>query len=165
MTKTLILMRHAKSSWDDLSLSDHERSLNARGRRSATVLGQLLRSQALVPDEVLSSSSTRTQETYEELRLEVESTYTRALYLAGPMQMLDVLRGAHGKCVLMLGHNPGIAEFADQLVQKRPAHGRFADYPSGATTVMTFESEKWGDVKVGTGLVTNFAIPKELAEF
>ena len=165
MTLTLILMRHAKSSWDDLTLSDHERSLNSRGRRSATALGKWLRSQSLVPDEVLSSSSRRAQESFEGLRLEGEPTYTRALYLAGPMQMLDLLRGAQGKCVLMLGHNPGIAEFAQQLVQKRPANDRFSDYPSGATTVMIFESKKWGGIQVGTGLVRNFAIPRELAEF
>ena len=165
MTKTLILMRHAKSSWDDLTLGDHERSLNARGRLSAIALGEWLRSQDLMPDEVLSSSSTRTQETFEGLRFGLEPTYTRTLYHAGPAQMMGVLRKAHGQCVLMLGHNPGIAEFAKQLVQKCPAHDRFADYPSGATTVMTFECEKWGDVRVGTGLVAHFAIPRELAEF
>lgn len=165
MTKTLILMRHAKSSWDDLNVGDHERPLNTRGRRSAAALGQWLKGQGLLPDEVLSSSSRRTQETFEGLSLETIPTYTRALYHAGPAQMLGVLREAQGQCVLMLGHNPGIARFADQLVQKRPAHDRFADYPSGATTVMTFESSMWGNLQFGTGAVTQFIIPRELAEF
>ena len=165
MTHTLILMRHAKSSWDDLSLADHERSLNSRGRRSAAALGQWLRNQDLVPDEVLSSSSRRTQETFEGLRLETEPTYTRALYHAGPAQMLDVLRGAQGQCVLMLGHNPGIAGFAEQVLKTRPLHERFFDNPTGATTVMSFETEKWENVQLGTGTVTDFVIPRELPSF
>lgn len=165
MPHVLILMRHAKSSWDDLSLGDHDRPLNSRGRRSAAALGQWLKGQDLVPDEVLSSSSTRTQETFEGLGIEVEPTYSRALYHAGPPQMMEVLRGAHGQCVLMLGHNPGIAGFAEQLVKARPHHDRFFDYPSGATTVMSFETDTWKEVQYGTGRVENFAIPRELPEF
>jgi phosphohistidine phosphatase len=118
-----------------------------------------------VPDEVLSSSSRRTQETFEGLKLKTEPTYTRALYHAGPAQMLDVLRGAQGRCVLMLGHNPGIAGFAEQLLKTRPVHDRFFDYPTGATTVMSLETENWQNVQFGTGTVTEFVIPRELPVF
>lgn len=90
--------------------------------------------------------------------------YTRALYHAGPAQMLEVLRGASGNCVLLIGHNPGIAGFAEKLATAPPHHDRFADYPTGATTVMTFELGGWGNAQFGTGSITDFVIPRELAD-
>lgn len=161
---TLILMRHAKSSWDDPFLTDFERPLNKRGQRSAKALGDWLRANALVPDEVISSSSTRTGQTFEGLNLDTPVRFTRALYHAGPAQMWQVLAQAKGKRVLMLAHNPGIAEFAEQIVQTPPDHARFWDYPTGATVVVEFPVERWSDARSGTGRVTHFVIPRELLE-
>ncbi|WP_050929310.1 SixA phosphatase family protein [Aestuariivita boseongensis] len=161
---TLILMRHAKSSWDDPFLTDFERPLNKRGQRSAHALGDWLRAQDLVPDEVISSSSTRTGETFEGLGIDTPVRYTKALYHAGPGEMWQVLATATGKRVLMIGHNPGIAAFAEQIVQNPPEHARFWDYPTGAATVMEFDAENWGEVTLGSGRVTQFVIPRELLE-
>jgi len=159
---TLILMRHAKSSWDDPFITDFERPLNKRGHRSAKALGDWLRSEKLVPDEVISSSSTRTGQTFEGLELQTPVRFTRALYHAGPEQMWHVLAEATGTCVLMLAHNPGIAEFAERIVQTPPDHARFWDYPTGATVVVEFPADHWTDVRPGTGQVTHFVIPREL---
>ena len=76
--------------------------------------------------------------------------------------MLRVLRGATGARVLMLGHNPGIAEFAASLVTAPPAHERFDDYPTGATLVVRFEIGDWADLMPGTGAVVHFVILREL---
>ncbi len=161
---TLILMRHAKSSWDDPFITDFERPLNKRGHRSAKALGDWLRSQELVPDEVISSSSTRTGQTFDGLEVPTPVRFTRALYHAGPAEMWQVLAEAAGTCVLMLAHNPGIAEFAQQIVQTPPDHARFWDYPTGATLVVEFPVNAWAEAQSGKGAVTHFVVPRELSE-
>jgi len=162
--KRLILMRHAKSDWGDPMLPDHDRPLNKRGRRAATALGHWLRDNALQPDHVLCSSALRTQETCARLALPLEPDRQRALYLAEAPAMLRLLRAARGDTVLMIGHNPGIAEFAARLVATPPAHDRFDDYPTGATLVAAFEIDTWRDLQPGTGHVQHFVIPRELTD-
>ena len=78
--------------------------------------------------------------------------------------MLDVLRKARGRCVLMIGHNPGIADFAQRLVVTPPDHDRFGDYPTGATLVATFDAPDWAAVTWQTGRTIDFAIPRELTD-
>lgn len=160
--KTLILMRHAKSDWDDPRLSDHARPLNKRGRRSATALGKWLRKQALAPDQILCSSAIRTQETFVRLALPGTPDVLDSLYLAEPEQMLTELRRATGSIVLMIGHNPGIAHFAQALVATPPRHERFDDYPTGATLVVGFDINAWVDLRPGTGRVQHFITPGDL---
>jgi len=160
--KRLILMRHAKSSWEDLGQTDHDRPLNARGRRSADALGDWLRDQAYVPDEVLSSTSARTRETYERLRLAAEAKFIDALYHASADRLMAVLRRASGDTVLVLAHNPGIAWFAQEIASRPPEHPRFDDYPTGATLVAAFDIPDWDDLTRGTGQVLDFVIPREL---
>jgi phosphohistidine phosphatase len=126
MTRSLILMRHAKSSWGDPRFGDHDRPLSARGQRSACALGNWLRAQDLLPDQVLSSSARRTRETFAGLDIAVEAAFTEALYHAGPADLFKALRGATGRRVLMLGHNPGIAYFAAELLRIAPDHPRFS---------------------------------------
>jgi phosphohistidine phosphatase len=162
MTKTLILMRHAKSSWNAPAMRDHARPLNTRGQRSARALGDWLRTQAWTPDEVLSSSSQRTRETFAGLHIDAPARFTNDLYHAGPEQIRQVLAQANGEMVLILGHNPGIAEFAEELVQSPPDHERFLDYPTGATLVVRFEIERWEQIQPGTGQVLDFIVPRDL---
>ena len=109
--KRLILMRHAKSDWSGEALIDHDRALNDRGRANARALGDWLRDQGIVPDEVLCSSAMRTQETLAGLNLPggIKTTITRKLYLASLDQILSLLQRATGNSVLVLGHNPGSA--------------------------------------------------------
>lgn len=161
MGLTLILMRHAKSSWDNPG-PDHARPLNARGRRSATNLGHWLRAQGLVPDEALVSDAARTRETFERLRLEVTPRFLRDLYHAEAHEMMQVLAQAGGRCVLMVGHNPGIAELAEALAETPPDDGGFQRYPTGATTAYRFDAEGWGRIVPGEGVVTHFVVPRSL---
>ncbi|MAU52687.1 MAG: phosphoglycerate mutase [Roseovarius sp.] len=160
--KRLILMRHAKSDWADPALPDHARPLNKRGRRSARALGDWLRGAGLVPGEILCSTAARTQETCARLRLPRAPRLLDSLYMAGPEAMLDALRAAQADTVLMIGHNPGIAEFAARLVATPPAHPRFDDYPTGATLVADFEIADWADLAEHTGRAADFVIPREL---
>ena len=160
--KRLILMRHAKSSWGDPDEPDHDRPLNRRGQHSAEALGGWLRDNNYRPDQVLSSTATRTRETLDRVRLTAQAEFVDALYLAGAERMLAVLRQAKGDSVLMLGHNPGIAGLAQALVVPPPDHSRFFDYPTCATLVANFEIADWADLAPGTGRVRDFVIPREL---
>lgn len=162
MTRHLILMRHAKSDWGSAGQRDHDRPLNARGRTSAKALGRWLKARGTIPDEILCSSAQRTQETCALLDLATPPTLLRTLYLAEAHEMLAALRTATGSTVLMLGHNPGIAELAEDIVSDPPEHDRFADYPTGATLLAGFDIDDWGDLRPGTGQVEDFVIPREL---
>jgi phosphohistidine phosphatase len=166
MTLRLILTRHAKSAWDDPTLQDRDRPLNARGLRAAADLGAWLASRGHVPDEVLSSDALRTRQTWAGISPALpgtpEAALKPALYLAGPDVMLAVLRHAKGRVVMMLGHNPGIAEFAARIVARAPLHEGFAHYPTGATLVVSFEAEDWAEVGFGQGAVRDFVVPRDL---
>jgi len=164
MTRRLILMRHAKSSWGDPMLSDHARPLNGRGKRSATALGAWLRESDYLPDEVLCSSSVRTRETRDRLKLDAPTRFLDSPYHASPATMFKELSRANGACVLMLGHNPGIAGFAEDLVSHAPDHPRFADYPTCATLVVDFDVNDWSDMTHGSSAPLAFVIPRELTE-
>lgn len=165
MTRTLILTRHAKSSWDSPALSDHDRPLNKRGRKSAPAIASWLQENGWLPDEILSSSSARTRETWDRMGLQADKVcFRRTLYHAGPVDMLTELSGATEQTVLMLGHNPGIAAFASQIVRKPPEHARFCDYPTCATAVIRFNTNNWADIQWHSGDVLGFVTPRELLE-
>jgi phosphohistidine phosphatase len=162
--RRLILTRHAKSAWDDPSLPDHDRPLNRRGRRAALELGEWLHSRGYEPDQVLSSTATRTRETWSTaaiapLEVTPKIDHVSALYHASPDVMLKVLSKATGDTVMMLGHNPGIAEFARLLSARAPNHPDFARYPTAATLVVDFQITGWKDVKFGSGSVLDFYVP------
>lgn len=160
MSKTLILMRHAKSSWGTPALDDHDRPLSKRGRRSATALGEWMHTKGWLPDQVLSSSSVRTRETFAGLGFITPVHFTDDLFHAEPTKIRRVLATATGQTVLLLGHNPGIAELAEQLVETTPDHPKFHDYPSGATLIIRFDIEQWDHLQ--TGDVLDFTTPRDL---
>lgn len=167
MTLRLILTRHAKSSWDDPLMSDHDRPLNERGKAAAADLGNWLASRGYVPDQVLCSDALRTRKTWSGIAPALPGTpileLKPALYHAGPDVMLAVLRHATGKTVMMIGHNPGIAEFAHRIVARAPLNPEFQRYPTGATLVVDFAADSWADVSWSMGSVDDFIIPRELA--
>lgn len=163
MSRRLILVRHAKSSWSMPGLADHARPLNKRGRKSARAVGAWLKAQSHIPDEILCSTASRTRETRDLFAFDCETRFLDSLYHADTGDMLDVLRGATGRCVLLLGHNPGIGNLARCLVTAPPAHPRFADYPTCATLVAEFDINDWHDLRPASGRVAAFIIPRELA--
>lgn len=166
MTLRLILIRHAKSSWDDPLQADHDRTLNKRGQRNAPEIGAWLAERGYVPAEVVSSTARRTVETWEKMAEAFpEGTVMRrdpALYHASPDAMLKVLHHCAASPVLMLGHNPGIGEFAARLLAGAPKHPRFGDYPTCATLVADFDADDWASVVFGTGRPVDFVIPADL---
>ncbi len=167
MTKRLILTRHAKSSWDDPLMNDHDRPLNERGKMAAADLGAWLASRGYVPQEVLCSDALRTRKTWSGIAPALPGTpvlaLKPALYHAGPDVMLAVLRHARADTVMMIGHNPGIAEFAQRLVARAPLNPEFQRFPTGATLVADFAIESWEEAGWGMAAVDDFIIPREMA--
>jgi phosphohistidine phosphatase len=166
MSLTLILTRHGKSDWDAPG-GDHARPLNARGRAAAGAVAGWLAEKEWRPELVLSSDALRTRQTWAQMapRLgAVPVDWRRRLYLAEPGTMLRVLReaGRGRRVLLLLGHNPGIAQLAQALLAEAPAHPRFADFPTCATLVARFDAADWGAVRSGSGRVLDFVVPREL---
>lgn len=164
--RRLIVMRHAKSSWADAGQRDLDRPLNKRGRRAAGLLGRWLEDKGLVPDQALVSSARRTQETWAGIVAVVgprETRYLPELYHAGPDMMLEIVQRAPDvACLLVLGHQPGIAAFAGRLLSGPPADPAFAKYPTGATTVIDLDIPGWTAAAWGTGRLVDFVAPRAL---
>lgn len=162
--RRLILTRHAKSSWDDPLMSDHDRPLNARGTAAARELGDFLASRGLEPEEVLCSTAQRTRETWDRvagavLETRPEVRYLDALYHAAPDVMLAHLRHATHPTVMMIGHNPGIAEFAARLPARPIFDPDFRKFPTCATLIIDFQIDDWSEVKPGFGSMLDFFTP------
>lgn len=166
MTRTLVLMRHAKSGWGDPLQPDHERPLNARGRRAAASIGAWLSARGHLPDDALVSSAARTRESWQRLAAQLptrpDAEIVSGLYNAPAARMLRVLRGARGERTLLLGHNPGTAELAAILARHAPAHPRFSDFPTGATLVLEFPISDWSQLAPRTGEPRDFVTPRDL---
>ncbi len=141
--RRLVLMRHAKSDWEDPSLSDHDRPLNKRGRRAAPAMAEWLAEVDSVPDLVLSSTSLRTCETLDlmlpEWPSEPETRYLKSLYLAPAESILQAIRddGNDAKTILVLAHNPGMAHLVSCLTDK------YMDMPTAAAAVFRVDIDDW----------------------
>ncbi|MCT8161437.1 SixA phosphatase family protein [Pseudoruegeria sp. SHC-113] len=168
MTLRLILTRHAKSAWDDPFAEDHDRKLNDRGIQSAQAIGGWLARQGYVPEQVISSSATRTRETWAQMApafdAPPEAAFTPRLYHAPALRMLGVLQEASAACVLLLGHNPGIADFAEQILAKPARDNAYFQYPTCATAVIDFTAVSWAEMQMGTGQLVDFMVPRRLLD-
>ncbi len=166
MSLKLILMRHAKSSWDNPALDDFDRGLNDRGRASALAIGQWLVNKQHLPEVLQVSSARRTTETWARMAHLVPTSVivksNVALYHSSATTILNTVRNETAQCVMVICHNPGIADFADRIARRSHPHPRFHDYPTAATSIIEFSTETWRDVDWGSGDVVDFVIPREL---
>ena len=133
----LILMRHTEANWA-FNLEDHERDLSDKGQRDAYKLGRWLTAQHHQPTHALVSDAKRTQQTFAGLNFKCEAVILPELYLAPPKKLTLATVSIDTECLLVLAHNPGIAELAIEIATPEPTHPRFFDYPSGATLVLNY---------------------------
>ena len=166
MTKRLILIRHAKSSWSDPFADDHARVLNERGRASAPAIGTWMADKGYVPQIVLCSDAARTRETadliLDQLPARPELVLLPQLYHAAPLTLLEVIQRQSFDTIAMVGHNPGMGMLAGLLVRTAPAHTRFSDYPTCATAVIDFAIDDWADAGQHGGTCVDFIVPRDL---
>ena len=148
--KTLLVQRHAKSSWKHPELSDHDRPLNKRGKRDAPRMGRLVAAQGLRPDVVVSSTARRARRTAEEVArhagCEGAVQLDRRLYLASPDEIVDVVRGVAGSArrVMVVGHNPGLEDLVARLA------GRHETLPTAALAALRLSIRSWTELTAST---------------
>jgi phosphohistidine phosphatase len=171
--RQLLLLRHAKSSWDDPKLSDHARPLNARGKRAANAIRVEIGKLGLAPDVILVSSARRTLQTLEALEPFDETPLIEpmdALYLATAPQLLRVLNNTAEtvRSVMLIGHNPGLHDLAKLLVGEREADEdnllirRVTEaFPTGGLAEFAIASP-WSSLQTGGGRLLRFLVPREL---
>ena len=168
--KTLLLLRHAKSSWDNPGGRDFDRPLAPRGRRSAPLIGFHLRDRQLLPDLVLCSTARRARETYDLVVAAVggaEIQFEQALYLAAPATLLRLVQAVPPSVerLLVVGHNPGMEQFAMQLAGGGDvaALDRLrAKFPTAGLAIVTFPVDSWTEIAPGTGQLESFVTPRDL---
>ena len=166
--KRLILIRHAKSSWDAPFTGDHDRSLNERGQEAARTVGAWLKQQGYLPDHVQCSTARRCLETWQGIKetagLDLSPEFVRGIYHASSDAMMTILNRAEGDTLMMLGHNPGIADFAERLIDGPPPDNeKFYQYPTAAVTILDFDVADWALVNFGTGRLVDFVTPRDIA--
>lgn len=170
--KTLYLLRHAKSSWDDPSLADHDRPLAARGRKASPQIAIWLRTHAERPQLVLCSTAARAQETWDlvapELLPAPEVQLRPDIYDADADELIDLIRRTPApiSTLLLVGHNPAMEEVAALLAGDGDAAAlqtMQTKYPTAAVAEITFDLDDWRDVEEGSGHLARFVRPKDLA--
>ena len=161
MVKTLYLLRHLKSSWDDPGLADRDRPLALRGLKAGKKMARHLRKTGVEAELVLCSPATRTRETLDAVRGAIgdpEVRFDERLYAASGRELLDVLRGVDFGVgsVLVIAHNPGLEDLAATLggtVQEK--------FPTGALATLAFQCV-WSELEPGSCELTAFVVPREL---
>ena len=170
--KTLTLLRHAKSSWDDTVPRDFDRPLNAKGARAARTVGRHMRSEKIGFDQVIASPAVRVIQTLDGVWDGYGATLTpgwdRRIYLASAATLLDLVRETRDTVdrLLLVGHNPGMEDLVLMLVPDRP-DDRLRDdveekFPTASLAEMAFEVDHWRDLVANGATLTRFVRPRDL---
>ena len=170
--KTLTVLRHAKSSWDDAVARDFDRPLNARGQKAAATVGRHMRSEGLSFDHVVASPAVRIVETVEQVEAGYGSAlapaWDRRIYLASASTLMDVIHelpnGADS--ALLIGHNPGLEDLVLMLVPDRVGDllrdSVEEKFPTAALAVLTFDTGDWSAIRSSAGSLIRFVRPRDL---
>lgn len=164
--KTLLVLRHGKSSWKDTDLEDHDRPLNKRGKKAAPQMGKLLRKEDLIPDLILSSTALRAKATAElvaeHCKYKGEILFDRRLYLADPTNIVETLQAIETEAagrVMIVGHNPGHEELVRSLT------GQDERFPTAALAHIQLPIENWKELEVSMeGALVNLWRPREIED-
>jgi phosphohistidine phosphatase len=160
--KTLLLLRHAKSSWKDQDLADFERPLNDRGRKAAESVGNFLAREDVNIDLVISSPAVRARQTIELVlraaNRSPELRFDQRIYEASPARLLEITSQIEDdrKSVLLVGHNPGMEELLALLV------GVEQHMPTASLAKIALSSKKWDKIVAEKGVLESFVHAKEL---
>ena len=166
--RTLLLLRHAKSSWADPALADVDRPLAPRGEQAARAIARYLLEKRVRPELVLCSPALRTRRTLEaiepSLGRDVRVEYVPELYGASSDELLARLRAVPDSdgSVLVLGHNPGLQELAVALAGRGAGVDRLRQkFPTAALATLAVD-EAWGELRPGRAELVDYVVPKEL---
>jgi len=150
--KTLFLLRHAKSSWKDKTLTDFERPLNSRGRKAAETMSVFFKQEKVIPDLILCSCATRARQTADILvraaRLQTDLRFDERIYEASVSRLLEVITQIEktARSVLIVGHNPGLEELLSALTTQTET------MPTAALAKISFKISNWNNAVKGGAL-------------
>lgn len=175
--KTLYLLRHGKSSWDDSAdgpaLDDHDRPLAPRGEKAAERVGHYLKEHKAHIDLALCSTALRAEDTLRRVLTAMDGAafpveYERGLYLCGAHVLLERLRDAPDSAasLMLVGHNPDLHDLTRDLTGSGEARHRQAleeKFPTAACAVLLFETVHWRDLDLGAGRLADFVLPRKLS--
>ncbi len=160
--KQVILVRHAKSSWKDMSLRDHDRPLNGRGKRDAPFMAQQLLEKMETADAIVASSAVRAQQTAKHFQLAFEDSLEEFitasdLYHASPEEILSVIQGVNNQYnrILVFGHNPGFTQMANLFSQ-----AYIDNVPTCGIVSIDFSVTTWDKVNAQSGKLKTMIYPK-----
>jgi len=159
--KTLFILRHAKSSWDDPDLADFDRPLNDRGRKAAPFMGRLMQRNGFVPSVILSSPALRARETAMLVKADAASNaemeFEDRIYEASPQTLLQVASGIDNRyeSAMIVGHNPGMEGFIRFLT------GKLESMPTAALAVIDLDISKWEQIDAESGRLRKIFRPKD----
>lgn len=163
--KQLLLIRHAKSSWDSLGLSDHDRPLNDRGERDAPAMAAALSQRGVQPDGIVSSTALRAITTARVLADGLgypseEIRETSGLYLASARRILQEVQKLDEEwdTAMLFGHNPGMHDAADMIA----GDAGIDHFPTLAVARIELDVDYWGEVEAGSGLLLELLTPRVL---
>lgn len=168
--RRLMLLRHAKSSWDDRALRDFDRPLNARGRAAASMMAAWMAANECVPDHVLCSTAQRTRETLAACVPHFGDPLAVGLldelYEAEADELVSIIRGhGSGGSLLVIGHNPGLQECAAHLIRDgddRLVGSLHSHFPTGALAVIDVDIADWQALEPDSGRLVSFVRPRDL---
>jgi len=160
--KRLYILRHAKSSWDDPGLTDFDRPLNDRGKKTAPLMGKVMRERGYIPETIIASPAKRAAKTAKlaakggDLKAEIE--FDRRIYEAGTRTLTKVISEIKNGAgtAMIVGHNYGMEDLVHDLT------GQPEPMPTAALAVIDLEIDKWKDVGPGKGKLVEVLRPKEV---
>ena len=161
--KTLFLLRHAKSSWNDPSLQDFDRPLNARGRKGAELIAAFIKKEKVSPDLIISSPAVRARETIEiivkAVKPSAELRFDQRIYEATSLVLNEVISQIEEdkSSVLLVGHNPGMESLLEMLT------GQAVNMATGTLARINLKSDRWARALEGQGNLDWMVKPKDLA--
>lgn len=168
----LLLLRHAKSSWDDPGIDDYDRPLTKRGTKAAAAIGQHLDRTGLAPSLVLCSTAVRTRATLTLVLREIDSAspqvvFEEGFYLAPADVMLGRLREVDAKHrrVMIVAHNPGLHALALELSgdgDREHLNALAMQFPTAALAHLEFRVASWSAVRPASGELADFVLPRRL---
>lgn len=160
--KTLFLLRHAKSSWENSYLSDFDRPLNARGLKTAPFMGEIIHKNKFQIDLIVCSPAKRARETAilvkETASINGEIQYDDRIYEASPRRLLEVVSSIDetSESAMLVGHNPGFEGLIHLLT------GEIQPMPTAALAVIDLTIERWNEINADCGSLRKLLRPKAL---
>ena len=168
--KTIFLLRHAKSSWDNTKLEDFDRPLATRGIKSCKKIGKFFKKKKLVPDIVYCSTAVRAKQTWDLINRIVEKKkniiYEDQLYMANSSIFMNFVKKTNDnfKTLMIVSHNPGIESFCLELSKENNEYINDikTKYPTGSLAILKVNLKKWSEIRYESGIIYEFIKPRKL---